>query len=74
MRLRATTAANDPPVVFVAHPRTIKNREYFGLRKAFEAAIDAVRGGQTVDNAEAEGQREALKKYTIDRSRYRQDS
>jgi ATP-dependent Clp protease ATP-binding subunit ClpB len=35
-------------------------------RKAFEAAIDAVRGGQTVDNAEAEGQREALKKYTLD--------
>ncbi len=35
-------------------------------RKALEAAIDAVRGGASVDNAEAEGQREALKKYTID--------
>ncbi|MBK6854110.1 MAG: ATP-dependent chaperone ClpB [Burkholderiales bacterium] len=35
-------------------------------RKALEAAIDAVRGGQKVDNAEAEGQREALKKYTLD--------
>ncbi len=35
-------------------------------RKAIEAAIDAVRGGASVDNAEAEGQREALKKYTID--------
>ncbi|MEP7295856.1 MAG: ATP-dependent chaperone ClpB [Burkholderiales bacterium] len=35
-------------------------------RKALEAAIEAVRGGQSVDNAEAEGQREALKKYTID--------
>ena len=35
-------------------------------RKALEAAIDAVRGGQSVDSAEAEGQREALKKYTID--------
>jgi ATP-dependent Clp protease ATP-binding subunit ClpB len=35
-------------------------------RKALEAAIDAVRGGQTVDSAEAEGQREALKKYTLD--------
>jgi len=35
-------------------------------RKALETAIDAVRGGQTVDNAEAEGQREALKKYTLD--------
>jgi len=35
-------------------------------RKALEAAIDAVRGGQKVDSAEAEGQREALKKYTLD--------
>ncbi|MFX6937603.1 hypothetical protein ABTH70_19590, partial [Acinetobacter baumannii] len=35
-------------------------------RKALEAAIEAVRGGQKVDNAEAEGQREALKKYTLD--------
>jgi ATP-dependent Clp protease ATP-binding subunit ClpB len=35
-------------------------------RKALEAAIDAVRGGQKIDNPEAEGQREALKKYTLD--------
>ncbi|HEY1130488.1 MAG TPA: ATP-dependent chaperone ClpB [Roseateles sp.] len=35
-------------------------------RKALEAAIEAVRGGQSVDSAEAEGQREALKKYTLD--------
>jgi ATP-dependent Clp protease ATP-binding subunit ClpB len=35
-------------------------------RKALEAAILAVRGGQKVDSAEAEGQREALKKYTLD--------
>jgi ATP-dependent Clp protease ATP-binding subunit ClpB len=35
-------------------------------RKALEAAIEAVRGGQPVDSAEAEGQREALKKYTLD--------
>jgi ATP-dependent Clp protease ATP-binding subunit ClpB len=35
-------------------------------RKSLEAAIDAVRGGQNVGSAEAEGQREALKKYTID--------
>ncbi|MFZ2988955.1 ATP-dependent chaperone ClpB [Ideonella sp.] len=35
-------------------------------RKALEAAITAVRGGQSVDSAEAEGQREALKKYTLD--------
>ena len=35
-------------------------------RKALEAAVAAVRGGQKVDSAEAEGQREALKKYTLD--------
>jgi ATP-dependent Clp protease ATP-binding subunit ClpB len=35
-------------------------------RKALEAAIETVRGGQPVGNPEAEGQREALKKYTID--------
>ncbi|HEX2543199.1 MAG TPA: ATP-dependent chaperone ClpB [Caldimonas sp.] len=41
-------------------------KEHGLTRKALEAAIDAVRGGQKVDSAEAEGQREALKKYTID--------
>ncbi|TSE25436.1 Chaperone protein ClpB [Tepidimonas sediminis] len=35
-------------------------------RKALEAAIDAVRGGQAVTSPEAENQREALKKYTLD--------
>ena len=35
-------------------------------RKAMEMAIAAVRGGHKVDNPEAEGQREALKKYTLD--------
>lgn len=35
-------------------------------RKALEAAVEAVRGGQGVDSPEAEGQREALKKYTLD--------
>ena len=35
-------------------------------RKSLEAAIDSVRGGKPVDNAAAEGQREALKKYTMD--------
>jgi ATP-dependent Clp protease ATP-binding subunit ClpB len=35
-------------------------------RKALEAAITAVRGGAGVDSAESEGQREALKKYTLD--------
>src|SRR6202158_2892433 len=33
---------------------------------ALEEAIKAVRGNETVHNAEQEGQREALKKYTID--------
>ena len=41
-------------------------KEHGVTRKALEAAIEAVRGGQTVDNADAEGQREALKKYTLD--------
>ncbi|CAJ0781909.1 Chaperone protein ClpB [Ralstonia psammae] len=41
-------------------------REHGLARKTLEAAIDAVRGGQTVGSAEAESQREALKKYTID--------
>ena len=35
-------------------------------RKSLEAAITAVRGGNKVDSADAEGQREALKKYTLD--------
>jgi ATP-dependent Clp protease ATP-binding subunit ClpB len=35
-------------------------------RKPLEAAIAAVRGGGKVNSADAEGQREALKKYTID--------
>jgi len=35
-------------------------------RAALEAAIDAVRGGANVDSQEAEGQRQALAKYTID--------
>ena len=41
-------------------------REHGLSRKPLEVAIDAVRGGQTVGSAEAESQREALKKYTID--------
>jgi ATP-dependent Clp protease ATP-binding subunit ClpB len=35
-------------------------------RKSLEAAISAVRGGETMDSPEGEGQREALKKYTMD--------
>ena len=38
-----------------------------GLKRTpLEQAIDAVRGGESVGSQEAEGQREALKKYTID--------
>ncbi len=35
-------------------------------RKALESAIDAVRGGASVDSQEGESNREALKKYTLD--------
>ncbi|MGA7594939.1 MAG: Clp protease N-terminal domain-containing protein, partial [Gallionella sp.] len=35
-------------------------------RAPLEQAITAVRGGETVGSAESEGQRESLKKYTID--------
>jgi ATP-dependent Clp protease ATP-binding subunit ClpB len=35
-------------------------------RKSLESAIDAVRGGQNVNSADAEDQRESLKKYCID--------
>jgi len=35
-------------------------------RAALEAAVNAVRGGENVQSAEAEGQREALKRYTLD--------
>lgn len=41
-------------------------RENGLTRKALEAAILAVRGGGHVDSQEAEGQREALKKFTLD--------
>ena len=35
-------------------------------RKNLESTIDSVRGGQTVNTNDAENQREALKKYTVD--------
>ncbi|HYF41573.1 MAG TPA: Clp protease N-terminal domain-containing protein, partial [Ramlibacter sp.] len=35
-------------------------------RKSLESAVDAVRGGQGVSSADAEGQRESLKKYCMD--------
>jgi ATP-dependent Clp protease ATP-binding subunit ClpB len=36
------------------------------VRVPLEQAVEAVRGGETVASAESEGQREVLKKYTID--------
>src|SRR5688572_18802579 len=41
-------------------------KQHGGTRQALEQAIDSVRGGESVQNAESEGQREALKKYTLD--------
>jgi len=41
-------------------------RQHGVTRRALEAAIDAVRGGQNVMSQEGESQREALKKYTVD--------
>ncbi|HEX8788720.1 MAG TPA: ATP-dependent chaperone ClpB [Telluria sp.] len=41
-------------------------REHGLARKALESAISAVRGGENVNSQDAEGQREALKKYTLD--------
>ncbi|NHZ44344.1 ATP-dependent chaperone ClpB [Massilia aquatica] len=41
-------------------------RESGLTRKALETAVQAVRGGEGVKSADAEGQRESLKKYTLD--------
>ncbi len=41
-------------------------RENGMSRSSLEAAVNAVRGGQSMDSPEAEGQREALKKYCMD--------
>jgi ATP-dependent Clp protease ATP-binding subunit ClpB len=41
-------------------------RESGMTRSVLEAAITAVRGGEKVASADAEGQREALRKYTLD--------
>jgi len=38
----------------------------FGGRDQFKGAIERVRGGETVQSADAEGQRQALEKYTVD--------
>ncbi len=41
-------------------------KQHGASRPALEQAINTVRGGDNVDNAEDEGSREALKKYTLD--------
>lgn len=41
-------------------------KQYGATRAALEQAVDSVRGGEKVTDAEAEGSREALKKYTLD--------
>jgi ATP-dependent Clp protease ATP-binding subunit ClpB len=41
-------------------------RQHGASRPALEQAISEVRGGENVGSAEAEGSREALKKYTLD--------
>lgn len=41
-------------------------KEHGLTHKSLEAAIDAVRGGQSVDSVDAEDQRESLKKYCVD--------
>ncbi len=41
-------------------------KEHGLSRKSMETAIQTVRGGQKVESAESEGQREALKKYCVD--------
>jgi ATP-dependent Clp protease ATP-binding subunit ClpB len=41
-------------------------REHGLAKKALESAIAAVRGGENVNSQDAEGNREALKKYTLD--------
>ena len=41
-------------------------KQHGGTRAAIEKAVNAVRGGESVNNPEAEGAREALKKYTVD--------
>ncbi len=41
-------------------------RQHGAARQHLERAIESVRGGRSVGSAEAEGQREALAKYTVD--------
>ena len=41
-------------------------KEYGATRRALEQAVDAVRGGANIGSQDAETQREALNKYTLD--------
>ena len=41
-------------------------KQHGANRKALEQAIESIRGGQGVSSPQAEGSREALKKYTLD--------
>lgn len=41
-------------------------RDCGGTEASLQQAITAVRGGETVSNVDAEGQRQALEKYTVD--------
>jgi len=41
-------------------------KQHGASRQSLEQSIESVRGGETVQNQEAEGAREALKKYTLD--------
>lgn len=41
-------------------------RETGATKAALKKAIDQIRGGEKIDSADAEGQRQALEKYTID--------
>ena len=41
-------------------------KQHGGGREHIEQAINAMRGGESVQSAEAEGSRESLKKYTLD--------
>lgn len=41
-------------------------KQHGGTNAALQAAITAIRGNETVDNPDAEGQRQALDKYTLD--------
>ena len=38
----------------------------FGTRESLKEAVDKVRGGETVDDADAESSRQALEKFTVD--------